>query len=112
MSASTWFRLFLLTTAIEVPLVVFLLRRTEPSWARRIVVALSGQLATHPIVYFVFPQLPLRGFPSLTCSELYAWWFEALLYWAAFSRLRPVEAFAIAGLANGASFGLGLLVVG
>lgn len=109
-SASAWLTLFAITVVIEVPIVVLLVGKAEASWTRRIIIALAGQLATHPLVFFVFPQLPLRGFPSLVCSELYALGFEALLYGAAFVRLRPLEAFAIAGLANGVSFGLGLLL--
>jgi hypothetical protein len=112
MSASSWFSLFLVTVAIEVPLAAVLIGKAEPSWGRRLIVALAAQLATHPLVFFVFPQLPLRGFPSLLLSELYAFGFEALLYGAAFPRLRPLEAFAIAGLANGISFGLGLVLAG
>ena len=110
MSALLWAKLFGLTVLFEVPLVVALLRDAEPSRARRLVIAFAAQLATHPVVFFVFPQLSLRGFSSLTLSELYAWLFEAVIFAAAFRELSLLRAIGVAGLANGLSFGLGLLL--
>lgn len=106
-----WFRAFLLTTAIEVPIVLWLTREVPlPAW-RRGGISFFGQCATHPMVWFVFPYIVgLRGRTALTLSELWAWLGEAALYFLALPGLRPLRAVGIAGVANGASFALGLLL--
>ncbi len=106
-----WWRAFLLTALIEVPLVLALTRASPVPARRRLALALFAQLTTHPLVWFVFPELPgLARAQTLALSELWAWLGEALFYATALAPLRPARAVGVAGLANGASFGLGLLV--
>ncbi|MCU0681698.1 MAG: hypothetical protein MUF34_05490 [Polyangiaceae bacterium] len=107
---SAWLRAFLLTVLIEVPLVLALTRESPVPARRRLALAFFAQLTTHPLVWYVFPKVGLPGLWPLTLSELWAWWGEALFYLAAFAPLRPWRAIGVAGVANGVSFGLGLLV--
>jgi hypothetical protein len=104
-----WFRAFVLTAIIEIPIVVALTRKSPFATWRRAGIALFAQLATHPAVWFVFPQIVgLTGRESLGLSELWAWLAEGSLYALAIPGVRPVRAFGASALANGASFGLGL----
>lgn len=103
----SWLIAFLLTVAIELPVVVALLRVAEPSLRRRAALGVFAQLLSHPLVWFVFPQLPMAPEASLALSELWALGSECVFYAVALPRLRPARALLLALLANGASFGLG-----
>jgi hypothetical protein len=108
---TSWLAAFALTVAIEVPIVVLATRGTPwPAW-RRAVMAAFAQLATHPLVWFVFPYIPgLAGRESLWLSEVFAWVTEAGLYAIAIPRVRPLRAFGVSALANGVSLGIGLVL--
>ena len=110
--AQSWFRAFLLTAVIEVPLVVALTSSGGQPIRKRVGVALLGQAMTHPLVWFLFPFLPgMSRFTTLTLSELWAWLGEAALY--ALTRLAPsrLRAIAIAAFANAASLAIGFVVL-
>jgi hypothetical protein len=107
-----WAVAFVLTCAIEVPGAVYCAWRLVPGLRRTELVRLActsllGQSLTHPLVWFVFPLLPLHEESSFALSEIFAWLVEAGLYWR-LGRLPWRAAFAISGLANAASLGAGL----
>jgi hypothetical protein len=107
-----WARAFALTCAIEVPLVVALTQDAGVSRVRRAMVATIGQLATHPLVWFVFPYLAgMTGRASFTASELYATGVEAILYATAWPRIGVARALGVSAIANAASLAVGLLAV-
>jgi hypothetical protein len=106
-----WLRAFLLTCAVELPLVVALTRDSALDWRRRAVLAFFAQLATHPTVWYVFPAIPgLAPITALVLSELWAWFGEAGFYVAAGVARTPVAALGVAAIANGASLGFALAV--
>jgi hypothetical protein len=106
-----WARAFALTCAIEVPLVVVLTRDANAGTLRRAIVAVVGQLATHPLVWFVFPYVPgITGWTSFVASELYATGLEAILYAAAWPRISGSRALGVSAVANAVSLAVGLLV--
>jgi hypothetical protein len=108
---AAWARAFALTCAIEVPLVVALTRDADAGRIRRAIVAFVGQLATHPLVWFVFPYVPgVTGWVSFVASELYATALEAVLYAAAWPRIGPRRALGVSAVANAASLAVGLLL--
>jgi hypothetical protein len=73
-----WFSAFLPTIVVEVPIVVVMLRRSEPDLARLAGIALFANLASHPAVWFVFTQLFLVGTPEyLVAAEGWAVAIEA-----------------------------------
>jgi|SRR5579859_1437309 len=112
MYAQAWFKAFLLTIAIEVPLVVALTASGDQPLRKRAGIALLGQAMTHPLVWFVFPFLPgMTRFTTLTLSELWAWLGEAALY--ALTKVAPstLRAIAISAFANAASLAIGFLVL-
>jgi hypothetical protein len=110
--ADAWFRAFLLTLAVEAPIVALLLRRLEPSRTRLLVLVLFANLATHPAVWFVFTQLFLIGTPGyVVAAEGWAVGAEAVFYWSAFRGVSVRRAIAVSLVANLASFLAGRLLV-
>jgi hypothetical protein len=105
-----WFKAFLLTVLVEVPIATALLRPAEPRRARRVALVLFANVASHPAVWFIFPELGLPHLPTLVLAEAWALLSEALFYRLVFEKTDAVEAVGIAAVANGASFAIGLLV--
>lgn len=99
-----WCKAFLATQAIELPIAVALLAPAEASRVRRIGAVLLANLASHPAVWFVFPELGLGGrLTSLVVSELWAVGSELLIYRLVFPRLSWPRALVIATAANAVS---------
>ena len=105
-----WLSAFALTQAIEVPIVVVLTRGSSlPAW-RRAGVAFLASLATHPIVWFVIPELGLGEPARYVASEGWAFVGELLLYKLLLADLSWARAAAVSFGANAASFALGLVL--
>lgn len=105
----TWPVGFGLTLALELPIVLGLLR-SAPSFRRRLAVAIFANLATHPLVWFFFPQLPLPYRTIVTLSELWAWGAETVIYATVAVSVSWRWAAWISLLANGTSFCVGWVV--
>ena len=103
-----WFRAFLLTVAVEVPVVLALTRGSSASSGRRAFLVVAAQLMTHPLVWYVFPFLPnLPRSATFVMSELFAWAAEAAFYAAAGVTTSNLQAIAVSALANAASLTIG-----
>ena len=74
--------------------------------APQLALAFLPSALTHPLVWFVFPRLPLSYVPMVVCAELFAVGAEAALLHA----LRVPRALAWSLVANAASLGIGLLL--
>jgi len=114
---AAWFRAFVLTLAVETPIVVALLRSGDRRLAKRLPAALIANAATHPWVWFVFPAW-LGDELALPVSEVFAVLVEAALYALVFGDALRAKgrsvAFTCAGvsaLANGASYAVGLVLL-
>src|SRR5438105_3333559 len=101
-----WLRAFALTLACELPVAGALLRGVAPG--RRLGLIFFANLASHPVVWFVLPALPLPYFAWVVLSELWAWLSEALLYHLALPALPARRPVLVSLAANGASLGAGL----
>jgi hypothetical protein len=109
-----WCQAFALTCALEAAVALPLLRPPAPSppfgWGRRVAAVFVVNLASHPAVWFVFPELG-AGHPDLTLalSELWAFGSELLIYRLVFPfpALSWRRAAVTAGLANAVSFATG-----
>ena len=110
--ATAWLKAFLLTLLVETPIAAALFRPVEPRLPRRVALILFANLASHPAVWFIFPNLGLRYSPALVIAEAWAVLVEAAFYRLVFEESDAVEALGISALANGASLGIGLLVRG
>ncbi len=101
--------LTLLTEGLVVVALVRAARWRPPTLARWITAAACASLLTHPVAWWANGALPLPLWPRALLIEAAVVLAEAGLYRA----LAPTDlrrAFAAAALANGASFGLGVLL--
>ncbi len=112
-----WVRAFALTLLVEELVALPLLGRFDRSprpaspaarLARHAAVIALVNLATHPLVWFLFPGLALGYGFRVAASEAFALAVEGAAYLTIWPDLRPRRAFLIALLANAASFGLGI----
>ena len=103
-----WLLAFGLTVAIEIPLASWLLRG---ALQRRVALALVAQLASHPLVWFVFPELPVRYWTMIAIAETWAVVVEALIF-VFVGQERWQRALGISLMTNGASYAIGLALRG
>lgn len=102
-----WLVAFALTVAIEVPLATALLRGP---YRRRVTLAVVAQCASHPAVWFIFPELPLRYPIMLVVAESWAVLSEAAIYALLGDGVSPRRALGVSLLANAASYLASLLL--
>lgn len=108
---SGWFVAFVLTVALEAPVVLYLLRRAEPSVLRLGLLVVFANLATHPVVWYVITQLLLVGTPGyVLVAETWAIAVEAVFYGAVVRGLSVRRAIVVAVAANAMSFLAGRLI--
>jgi len=107
--AAAWFRAFALTVVIELVVAVPLLAPSGAGRARRAAIVVLANLASHPLVWFGFPQWGLVGTERLVCAELFAVAVETAAYLLTLPVLGPQRAFATSALSNGTSLAAGLL---
>jgi len=111
--ARSWLVAFVLTCALELPVVLLATWGREAKPRRVIGVALFAQLLTHPLVWFAFPALPLLSHEGrFWLSELFAWVAEAALYAGLLSGVSAWRGVGISGIANALSLAAGLALAG
>jgi hypothetical protein len=107
---SAWFTAFLVTVAVEGPIVWWFVRAREASVLRVGATVLLANLASHPAVWFIFTQLLLVGTVAYTLTtEAWAVLVEAVLYVLALRDVGPRRALAASLVANLASYLVGVL---
>jgi hypothetical protein len=111
-AASDWLVAFLLTLAVELPVVLALVRDVEPDLPRLAALVVFANPTTHPIVWFVLTQPLLIGTPEyLLVAETWAIGAEALFYGVTLRGLRARRALGVSLAANAASFVVGQVVL-
>jgi hypothetical protein len=105
-----WHFAFLLTLVLEVPVYILMTRRAVPVWRG----ALAGILCstvTHPLLWFVWIRVMATiGYVLYAVSgELLVVAMETGILFLVCRRLKWHQAFLASLLANGFSFGIGLL---
>lgn len=105
-----WLKAFALTVALELAVAMPLLAEQESSRGRRAGLILFAQIASHPAVWFIFPQLEWPWGRVVVAAEGWAVLSETAFYGLVFRGLGVRRAFGVAALANGVSYGVGLLV--
>lgn len=106
--ATTWLAAFAITVIVELGVAVPLLARCGAGRGRRAGIVVAANLATHPLVWFAFPQSGLFGVERLISSEFFAVLIEAAVYRLVWPTIGSARAFGTSALANGASLGVGL----
>ncbi len=109
-----WAKAFAATLCAELLVSWFLLRVAEPSRGRRVGAIALVNVASHPAVWFVFPELGFGYGVAVALSEAWAVALEGLGYRLIFPSLTWRRAFLTSLLANAASvaFGLALRAAG
>ncbi|MBX3126260.1 MAG: hypothetical protein KF718_06065 [Polyangiaceae bacterium] len=110
MYVSLWFRAFLVTWLSEACVAVPMLRATRESRLRRFGAVTLVNVASHPAVWFVFPELGMTYLWMFVVAETWAVSSETLAYRLVFPKLGWLRALAIALIANGVSVAAGLLL--
>jgi len=105
-----WLRAFAVTEGVEIPVVIVATRVLGLAAWRRAAIAFFASLATHPIVWFVIPELGLGETARIGLSEVWAVVAEAILYAVALDGIGWRRASLASLVANSASFGIGLLM--
>jgi hypothetical protein len=102
---------YLLTIAIEIPILFVGLSRHHPK-SRRILAGIWLTACTYPIVTLVLPLLLVNRSRALflLVAEVFAPVAECALFWLAFRGESRWRDFAVIVLANLASFGVGELL--
>ena len=107
-----WFKAFLFTLAIEVPIFVLVARRSTesiPLW-RAALAGAAGTTFTHPALWFIWPIFFDDYTAYIVTGELLVAVIESLTF---FGLARPVSfktAVAASFIANATSYGLGALL--
>jgi hypothetical protein len=105
-----WFQAFLWTLGIELAVAAVVLRNHVPI-AHRLSLITVANIATHPAVWLIFPELGAgQHWPSwftLALSEAWAFGFEAFVYALFLGRDEARIAITASVAANAASLGLG-----
>jgi hypothetical protein len=108
-----WLQAFLWTLGSELCVAGTVLRRELPL-SRRLSVITIANVATHPAVWLIFPELGAGyGWPrwlSLGLSEVWAYGFEIFVYATFLGKGRLRQALVASVLANTASFALGYVL--
>jgi len=108
-----WFRAFAWTLGIELLVAGVWLRGTLPL-GRRVGVICVANVATHPAVWLIFPELGAAlGWPSLgslVASEVWAFGFEAFVYGLFLGAGKRRTAIGTSVVANAASLGIGFVL--
>jgi hypothetical protein len=97
-----WVRAFLLTVAVELAVATPLLPRQEKI-KRRLGAVVFANVASHPAVWFILPELFPSHLTMLIGVEAWAFASEVLIYKLVFEKLEWRRAVAVSALANGAS---------
>jgi hypothetical protein len=106
-----WLRAFAWTLLLEQLAAGFVLRRALPALGRRISVIAVANIASHPAVWLIFPEL-CSGLgwsrtTSLLLSEAWAFSLEAWIYWLFLGGPHARLAVKAAVVANAFSLGVG-----
>jgi hypothetical protein len=102
-----WLRAFAVTLLVEIPIATPLLAPAERGVARRIAIVVVANLATHPLVWFLFPGLASGWAARLALSEAWAVLAEIAIYRLVWPSLGVRRAALVALAANGASVAAG-----
>ncbi len=106
-----WFRAFAWTLLLEQIAAGIVLRKALPDFGRRASIVALANLASHPAVWLIFPELcsglRLTSRYSLFVSEVWAFGLEAWVYWLFLGRGQLRLALKTSLIANSVSLGLG-----
>ncbi len=110
-----WIKAFLLTLAVEVPLFILIARSNKtvkknvPIW-RLALAAGAGTMITHPLLWFAWPHVVSDYTTYIITGELLVAVIETFTFYLIARPIKLKLALASAFIANGASYGIGVLI--
>ena len=107
---TAWLRAFGLTLLVEVPIAIWLLAMVDKRPARRVAIVVLANLATHPLVWFLFPGLALGSAARFALSEAWAVGAETAVYTIVWPALPVRRAALVSLIANASSVAVGLIL--
>jgi hypothetical protein len=106
-----WFRAFVWTLLIEQVVAGVTLRKAVPAWSRRCSIVAVANLASHPAVWLILPELGsglgLSRTTTLVVSEIWAFGVEGWIYWLFLGSSQSGTAWKTTLASNAASLGFG-----
>ena len=109
---TTYLPALMLTWAVELPLLVLLLRRHAP-WQRVVGAGALGTALTHPQLWYLWPRLFDDYAVYIVCGELAVVAIEAVVIALICRRhLGPLLALGASALANAGSYIVGVMLGG
>jgi len=105
---ANWLRAFGLTLLVELAIALPLLAVAERRLSRRASAVAIANLATHPLVWFLFPGLAVGAAARLGLSEAWAVLAELAIYRVVWPSLSIRRAVLVSVAANAASLLIGL----
>jgi len=106
---ASWLRAFGLTLLVELAIALPLLAPVEPRLSRRACAVALANLATHPLVWFLFPGLAVSAGARLALSEIWAVAAELAIYRIVWPALSTGRATVVSLAANAVSMVVGLV---
>ncbi|MCC6159250.1 MAG: hypothetical protein IT350_14465 [Deltaproteobacteria bacterium] len=106
---SHWLSLYLKTLAIEIPIYA-LLSRPIVAPSRAILAAVLCSTITHPILIYGWPRLMPDYQTYIVSGEILVAIVESTIFYIVARPISWSRAIAASFMANGASFGIGVLV--
>jgi len=105
-----WLVSFLFTLVVEVPIFAWIGKKNVPLW-RGAIAGAAGTCLTHPLLWFVWPRIMHFSYTGYIVSgELIVAAIESFTFFA-LARPIPLSRAAAASLiANGTSYGLGVVL--
>ena len=107
-----WWRAFLLSLVVEGIVAGVTARALHLKVLRVIGASTAGTCLTHPLLWFVWSRLIANYALYIASGEILVAAIEALVIWAIARPITAKQAIAVSLIANGASYGLGVLIHG
>lgn len=108
--AQAWLSAFTCTIVVELIVATPALAPSGAHWTRRAGIVVLSNLASHPLVWLLFADAAPLGQGRIVAAELFALLTEGAAYLLVWPQIGARRAFGTSALANGASFGVGLLL--
>ncbi|MCP4678191.1 MAG: hypothetical protein GY854_22300 [Deltaproteobacteria bacterium] len=104
-----WETAFFLTLTIEVPIYMYMTKGRVPLW-RSALAGVACSAITHPLLWFAWRHVVHDYMDYVISGEILVAIIESGVFFAIARPVRPLHAVAASCVANGASYGTGLLL--
>ena len=104
-----WFKSYLLTLILEVPIFMLFGWRKVPLW-RAALAGVVGSTLTHPVLWYLWPLVSRDYAVYIISGELFVATVESITFFAIARPTRFSWAVSASFIANASSYGIGVLL--